>query len=118
MEEVSDRTFREKVIEISKQGIPVLVVAYADGCPNSQRILKTIESENVEQEYAGKAKIVEIMIENKGKVINPLIQGAFDVSRYPKLVIFKNGRLEREKVSIGSAPCQAKDVRDLINKVL
>lgn len=113
MTEVTDATFQKEVVEESKKGIMVLIIAYASWCPDSKRMLDIIES--VEPTYTAKAKMVKIEIErNRGDIKNPLVREAFEVTIYPKLVVFKNGKFMAERLSQGSSSQQLRDVKKMI----
>ena len=77
--------------EVLESKTPVLVKFWAPGCRPCIMMNPVIEE--AEEKYAGRAIIGEINIAD-----NLSIAGKFGVMSVPTLILFKNGRVLKEKV--------------------
>lgn len=102
--DVSEATFGKDVLE-SKE--PVLVDFWAPWCGPCLRLGPIVEE--VATEYAGKAKVVKVNIDD-----NPELANQYDVSSIPQLVVFKGG--EERVRSVGVIPKAA--IKQMIDKAL
>lgn len=114
MIEVTDASFRQDIFEPSKQGVLFLIVIYAAWCPDSKRMLAVIQQ--IEKDYAGLVNFAKIEAERRrGEIKNPFTQKAFEVTKFPKLIIFQNGKVMAERISDGDASEQMEDAIELID---
>jgi thioredoxin 1 len=87
---ISDSEFSDL---ISTSEVPVLVDFWAEWCGPCRMIGPVIEE--IADEYAGKAKICKIDIDEHRDAANQV-----GVQSIPTVVIFKNGQLEKKWVGV------------------
>ena len=92
--EVTDATFQSEVINSQ---VPVLVDFWAPWCGPCRAIAPLLEE--LAGEYAGKAKIVKINVDDHQAVAQ-----RYRVSSIPNLIVFKNGQVAQQIV--GAVPKQ------------
>jgi len=92
--EVTDATFQTAVIN---SPVPVLVVFWAPWCGPCRAIAPLLEE--LAGEYAGKAKIVKINVDDHQAAAQ-----RYRVSSIPNLIVFKNGQVAQQIV--GAVPKQ------------
>ena len=92
--EVTDATFQAEVINSQ---VPVLVDFWAPWCGPCRAIAPLLEE--LAGEYAGKAKIVKINVDDHQAVAQ-----RYRVSSIPNLIVFKNGQVAQQIV--GAVPKQ------------
>jgi thioredoxin 1 len=92
--EVTDTTFQAEVIN---SPVPVLVDFWAPWCGPCRAIAPLLEE--LAGEYAGKAKIVKINVDDHQAVAQ-----RYRVSSIPNLIVFKNGQVAQQIV--GAVPKQ------------
>ncbi|ASK27357.1 thioredoxin [Neisseria chenwenguii] len=79
----NDQQFQKDVLQSE---LPVLVDFYADWCPPCKMIAPFVD--NLADEYAGKAKIVKVNIDE-----NQEIAAALNIRNIPTLMSFKDGKM-------------------------
>ena len=85
---INDTDFETAVVQ---SDIPVLVDFWAPWCGPCKMIAPILDE--IEPEFAGKAKIVKINVDD-----NQLVAGQFGVRSIPTLLLFKNGQLVATQV--------------------
>jgi len=85
---INDADFETTVVQ---SDIPVLVDFWAPWCGPCKMIAPILDE--IEPEFAGKAKIVKINVDD-----NQLVAGQFGVRSIPTLLLFKNGQLVATQV--------------------
>jgi len=90
--EVTDTNFKTEVLEA---GMPVLVDFWAPWCGPCRAIAPLLEE--LAGEYAGRAKIVKINVDDHQKSA-----ASYGVRSIPNLIVFKNGQVAQQIV--GAVP--------------
>ena len=72
--------------EIGSSDVPVLVDFWAPWCPPCRQLTPTIEA--LADEYAGKAKVAKVNIDEAGQIAQ-----RFGISSIPALFVMKNGEV-------------------------
>ena len=85
---INDADFETVVVQ---SDIPVLVDFWAPWCGPCKMIAPILDE--IAPEFAGKAKIVNINVDD-----NQLVAGQFGVRSIPTLLLFKNGQLVATQV--------------------
>ncbi|HUI92374.1 MAG TPA: thioredoxin [Chitinivibrionales bacterium] len=88
--ETSDLTFENDVL---KSGVPVLVDFWAPWC-GPCKIAEPI-LEQIAQKTSGKAQVFKMNVDE-----NSLIPGRYGITAIPTVIVFRNGRIEREFVGV------------------
>jgi thioredoxin 1 len=101
---LTDDTFDERIQSATG---PVLVDFWATWCGPCKMIAPTLEQ--LAGEYAGKATIAKVNVDESGDVSN-----RFGIRSIPTLLVFKDGRIVDQLV--GAAPRE--QIRKLIDKHL
>jgi thioredoxin 1 len=81
--------------EVLKSDVPVLVDFWAEWCGPCKAIGPSIEQ--LAQEYAGRAKVVKINVDEEGEIAQ-----RYGIMSIPALLVFKNGSVVDQMV--GAAP--------------
>jgi thioredoxin 1 len=102
--EAMDNNFNE---EVTSNDIPVVVDFWAPWCGPCKMLGPVLE--DLEKEYAGKAKFIKVNVDN-----NPVVSQKFRVSSIPTVMVFKNG--ETVDTMVGFRPKAA--VKELVDKHL
>lgn len=92
LDEVTTGTFRKDVLDSE---IPVLVEFYTPWCPGCRAVRPVLES--LATEFEGKARIVQVNVEDE-----PLLANEYGISAVPTLAFFKGGSLR--KTTVGGRP--------------
>ena len=83
--EITDKEFKEKVIEKSKQ-VPVLVDFWADWCGPCRMFSPILEK--VGEDYKGKVEIAKVNVD-----ANPESSDEYGVNAIPAIKLFKDGKV-------------------------
>jgi len=86
--EVTDTNFKAEVLEA---GVPVLVDFWAPWCGPCRAIAPVLEE--LAGEYAGRAKIVKINVDDHQKAASD-----YGIRSIPNLIVFKNGQVAQQIV--------------------
>ena len=105
--EIKGDDYKKEVI--GNQG-PVLLLAYAPWCGDSQRILPVFETISCLPEYS------QVCFLRMDVDKNPRSKEDLQVERYPTLCLFKDGRKAAEKVAEVSAEEQKAMIESLLRK--
>ena len=100
----TDATFKETVI---KSDVPVLVDFWAPWCGPCQMVGPILEQ--LANEYAGRAKVVKINVDEETKVA-----GSMGIRSIPTILIYSNGEIKKQIV--GAKPKQ--ELAKLLDDVL
>lgn len=103
LNEVTTGTFRKDVLESE---LPVLVEFYTPWCPGCRAVRPVLES--LADEFEGKARIVQINVEDE-----PLLGSEYGVSAVPTLAFFKGGLLRDTIVGGRPAPVLRQALQEL-----
>jgi len=79
------------VTEVEPPGVPVLVDFWAEWCMPCRMIGPHID--DLAKTYAGKIKIAKVNVDNQ-----PELAGRFNIISIPTLILFKDGKVHRQKV--------------------
>jgi len=85
---ITDANFESEVV---KAGKPVLIDFWAEWCGPCKMIAPMLDE--IANEYQGKVTIAKLNIDE-----NPKTPQRFNVRGIPTLILFKNGRVEGQKV--------------------
>jgi|SRR5205809_5692648 len=102
--DVSDADFE---VEVLKSEVPVLVDFWAEWCSPCKALTPTIEA--VAKDYAGKAKVVKLNVDE-----NISTSSRYNIKGIPTLLLFKNGMVKEQIVGTAGKEAIAK----IINKHL
>ncbi|PYV81999.1 MAG: thioredoxin [Acidobacteria bacterium] len=102
--DVSDADFE---VEVLKSEVPVLVDFWAEWCSPCKALTPTIEA--VAKDYAGKAKVVKLNVDE-----NISTSSRYNIKGIPTLLLFKNGMVKEQIVGTAGKEAIAK----IINKNL
>jgi thioredoxin 1 len=102
--DVSDANFE---VEVLKSEVPVLVDFWAEWCSPCKALTPTIEA--VAKDYAGKAKVVKLNVDE-----NISTSSRYNIKGIPTLLLFKNGMVKEQIVGTAGKEAIAK----MINKHL
>jgi thioredoxin 1 len=102
--DVSDANFE---VEVLKSEVPVLVDFWAEWCSPCKALTPTIEA--VAKDYAGKAKVVKLNVDE-----NISTSSRYNIKGIPTLLLFKNGMVKEQIVGTAGKEALAK----MINKHL
>ena len=102
--DVSDADFE---VEVLKSEVPVLVDFWAEWCSPCKALTPTIEA--VAKDYAGKAKVVKLNVDQ-----NISTSSRYNIKGIPTLLLFKNGMVKEQIVGTAGKEAIAK----IINKHL
>ncbi len=100
----TDATFEETVI---KSDVPVMVDFWAPWCGPCQMVGPILEQ--LANEYAGRAKVVKINVDEETKVA-----GSMGIRSIPTILIYSNGEIKKQIV--GAKPKQ--ELAKLLDDVL
>lgn len=89
--QVTDRDFKDQVIESSKSQ-PVLVDFWAAWCRPCLMLAPTVDQ--IAQEYAGKVKVVKLNVDENRVADN------FQIRSIPTLLVFKGGVVVNQMVGL------------------
>lgn len=104
VQNISDADFEQMVI---KSDVPVLVDFWAPWCGPCKMVGPVLEQ--IAGEYAGKAKVVKVNVDD-----NKQVAGSLGVQSIPTVVLYKDGQVV-EKV-IGARP--KSDFENMLNKAI
>ena len=104
VQNINDADFEKVVIE---SDIPVLVDFWAPWCGPCKMVGPVLEQ--IAGEYAGKAKVVKVNVDD-----NKQVAGSLGVQSIPTVVLYKDGQVV-EKV-IGARP--KSDFENMLNKAV
>jgi len=85
---VSDSSFEQDVLQ---SNVPVLLDFWAEWCGPCKMIAPILDQ--IAAEYAGKVIVAKMNVDE-----NPKTPMKFSVRGIPTLILFKNGRLEGQKI--------------------
>ncbi|GAB1482175.1 thioredoxin [Treponema sp.] len=77
--------------EVLKSTIPVLVDFWAEWCMPCKMISPILEQ--IATEYEGKVKVAKVNVDQEGE-----LAGQFNVVSIPTIILFKDGKVLRQKV--------------------
>lgn len=77
--------------EVLKSDIPVLVDFWAEWCMPCKMIAPTIAQ--IAEAYKGRLKVGKLNVDDEGDLAS-----RFGIISIPTLIVFKNGKVERQKV--------------------
>ena len=104
VQNITDADFEKVVIE---SDVPVLVDFWAPWCGPCKMVGPVLEQ--IAGEYAGKAKVVKVYVDD-----NKQVAGSLGVESIPTVVLYKDGQVV-EKV-IGARP--KSDFENMLNKAV
>ncbi|MGC8764498.1 MAG: thioredoxin [Brevinematia bacterium] len=93
--------------EVLKSSIPVVVDFWAEWCPPCRMIAPLLDQ--LADEYAGKAKIVKINVDN-----DPEIATTYNITNIPTLIFFNKGT-PYQKI-VGAVPKQR--IKEVLDSML
>ncbi len=99
---LTDSNFDDEVLKSDK---PVLVDFWAEWCAPCRMMAPTVEG--VAQDYAGRAKVGKLNIDE-----NPSVPNRYNIRSIPTLILFKNGRVEGQFVGATSKDSIVKMLED------
>jgi len=101
---LTDSNFDDEVLKSDK---PVLVDFWAEWCAPCRMMAPTVEG--VAQDYAGRAKVGKLNIDE-----NPSVPNRYNIRSIPTLILFKNGLVEGQFVGATSKDSIVKMLEDLL----
>ncbi|MBK9290912.1 MAG: thioredoxin [Bacteroidetes bacterium] len=101
---VTDANFEQEVIN---SDVPVIVDFWAVWCGPCRIIGPTVEE--IGQEYAGKAKVVKLDVDN-----NHQTASKYGIRNIPTLLFFKNGQVVDKQVGVVPKPVLVKKLEAIL----
>ncbi|MBI5244744.1 MAG: thioredoxin [Elusimicrobia bacterium] len=101
--QLTDETFE---MEVLKSSMPVLVDFWAPWCGPCRMLSPLIEE--LAKEYEGKVRVAKLNTDD-----HPNSASRFSISAIPTLLLFKNGKVERQMVGVHSKA----DIKKVLDKL-